>query len=326
MKKKTIRIIVVMVILVIVLVPLGIIGYIYFFLPNVPLKDVRIDPAPERIERGNYLANHVTVCIDCHSTRDWNRFSGPLVAGTEGKGGEKFDEKKGFPGTFYAPNITPFHLSTWTDAEIYRAITAGMAKDGRALFPVMPYIYYGTLDDEDVSGIIAYIRSLPSIDNTPPPSSAGFPMNLIMRLIPKQGMPGKIPDTGDRAGYGKYLVTASGCIECHTPVKKGQIIEEKAFSGGREFNVPFGILRSPNITPDPATGIGSWTLEAFVFRFRAYDLSTYQPQAVTDKDFNTLMPWTMYAGMTLHDLEALYEYLRTLTPVVNKVEKTTFIR
>ncbi|HMY47643.1 MAG TPA: cytochrome C, partial [Leptospiraceae bacterium] len=70
----------------------GLLGYVRFALPNVgPAPVMTIESTPERVERGKYLANHVTVCIDCHSTRDWSKFSGPLVPGAIGKGGELFD-------------------------------------------------------------------------------------------------------------------------------------------------------------------------------------------------------------------------------------------
>ncbi len=326
MKKRRIRIIVIAVIIVIIAVPLGIVGYIVMFKPSIPLKQVKVDITAERVERGKYLANHVTVCMDCHSTRDWTKFSGPPVAGTFGKGGEVFDQKLGFPGVFYSPNITPYHLSGWTDAEIYRAIASGEAKDGRAMFPIMPYLYYGTLDDEDIYSIIAYIRGLPSITSTVPAPDPDFPMNIFMRLIPKPNKPGKKPDPSDTVAYGKYLVTASGCIECHTPVEKGQIIKDLAFSGGREFILPFGILRSANITPDKKTGIGSWTIQVFLNRFNAYNPATYVPTAVSSKDFMTIMPWTMYAGMTQSDLVSVFRYLQTVPVIENKVEKTTFIK
>ena len=326
MKKKTVRIIVVIVIALIILIPLGIIGYIMMFLPNIPLKTVQVASTPDRLERGKYLAYHITVCMDCHSTRDWSKFSGPLTAGTEGKGGERFDQALGFPGVFYSPNITPYHLSDWSDAEVYRTITSGEAKDGRALFPIMPYLYYGSMDDEDIYSLIAFVRSLPPLASTTPAPKPDFPINIIMRTIPKPGIPGKLPPASDTVNYGKYLVNASGCIECHTPVNKGQIIKEKAFSGGREFEMPFGILRSANISQDKKTGIGSWTTQVFLNRFKAYDLTTYVPPAVTKNDFMTLMPWTMYAGMTTSDLVSVFRYLQTLPAMENKVEKTTFIK
>ncbi|MEQ1625411.1 MAG: hypothetical protein ABL870_12005 [Sediminibacterium sp.] len=82
------------------------ISYIVIILPNVGSPEIlTIQPTPKSIERGKYLANSVTVCMDCHSTRDWNKFPGPLVEGTLGKGGEVFDQRYGFLGSFYARNI-----------------------------------------------------------------------------------------------------------------------------------------------------------------------------------------------------------------------------
>lgn len=82
------------------------------------------------IARGKYLANHVAVCMDCHSTRKWNKYSGPMDENAQGAGGEIFDQNMGFPGKFISPNITPYALREWTDGEIFRAITSGVNKDG----------------------------------------------------------------------------------------------------------------------------------------------------------------------------------------------------
>lgn len=131
---------------VIVLVLVGGITYITQALPNITEpKALHIEQTPERLARGEYLANHVAVCMDCHSTRDWNKLSGPPVPGTLGKGGEVFDQSMNFPGRFVAKNITPFNLKDWSDGDIYRAITSGVDKDGHVLFPVMPYLYYNKL-------------------------------------------------------------------------------------------------------------------------------------------------------------------------------------
>jgi mono/diheme cytochrome c family protein len=294
-------------------------AYIIFARPNVDLKDIRVEVTKDRVERGRYLANHVTVCMDCHSTRDWSRFSGPPITGTEGKGGEKFDPSMGFPGVYYSPNITPYSLASWSDAEIYRAITSGVSKDGHPLFPVMPYTYYGTMATEDIYSIIAYIRSLSPIQYTAQVSEADVPMNIILHLIPKEANPGQIPPVSDTVKYGQYLVNASGCIECHSPVEKGQIIPGKAFTGGRLFTIPSGELRSPNLTPDMETGIGSWTADVFVKRFKDYDPAGYQAPVLPKGAFNTIMPWTMYAGMDTTDLRAIYAYLHSLEPVKNEV-------
>ena len=296
--------------------------YLRFALPSVPLKDISAQSTPERIARGEYLANHVMVCIDCHSTRAWDKFSGPIIAGTLGKGGEVFDQKLGFPGSFSSPNITPFNLKGWTDAEIYRAITSGVNKDGKALFPIMPYLAYRTLDTEDILSVIAYIRTLPSVESNPPASDPAFPMNFILNTFPKPAMPGKRPEMSDTINYGKYIVQAAGCIECHTPAEHGQIVQKLAFSGGREFQMPDGTeLLSSNITPDPETGIGKWSKEAFIFRFKTYNLATYNPPVLKTGELQSIMPWTMYAGMDTTDLTAVYKYLRTLPPVSHLVKK-----
>jgi len=305
----------------IVIFVIGVILYLRFALPAIPLKEINVQVTPERVEHGKYLANHVMVCMDCHSVRDWKLYSGPPVEGTLGQGGEVFDQKMGFPGSFSASNITPFNLKSWTDAEIYRAITSGVKKDGSAMFPIMPYPYYGTLDTEDIYCIIAYIRSIPEIESFPPASVPAFPMSIILNTIPKKALPTQKPLPSDTLKYGEYLVKAAGCIECHTPADHGQIIKELAYTGGREFQFPDGLLMSSNLTPDPETGIGNWTKEAFINRFHAYDIEVNPPMPVGKGMIQTIMPWTMYAGMTENDLSAIYAYLQSLDPVKNKVVK-----
>ncbi len=125
----------------------ALLAYVKFALPDVDkAQDLKVELTPERIARGSYLANHVTVCMDCHSTRDFSKFSGPVVEGTLGKGGDRFDETMGFPGVYYSKNITPAGISRYTDGELYRGITTGVTKEGRAMFPVMPYPYYSKMD------------------------------------------------------------------------------------------------------------------------------------------------------------------------------------
>lgn len=302
------------------------IGYIKFILPDVgDAPDMKVELTPERIERGKYLANHVTVCIDCHSARDWMRYSGPPIEGTLGKGGDVFDQKFGFPGFYTSKNITPAALGDWTDGEIYRAITTGVNKDGKALFPVMPYPYYGQMDDEDIKCIIAYIRTLKPIENKPEESHSDFPMSLIINTIPKKGTPQKRPDPKDEIATGKYLINAASCIECHTQINdKGQLIAGMEFGGGRSFPFPDGtVLRSSNITPDPQAGIGSMSREQFINLFRTRSDSTLINSMLNPGDLNTIMPWGMYGGMTDQDLGAIYAYLKTVKPVKEKVLKYT---
>ena len=292
-----------------------------FALPNVgEPEDITISASKEQIERGKYLAHAVTVCMDCHSVRDWTKFSAPLVEGTLGQGGETFDQKFGFPGAYYSKNITPFGIGSWTDGELLRAISSGVNKEGKALFPLMPHPNYGRMDKEDLLAIIAYLRTLSPIENTVKESSSDFPMNIIINTIPKKAEFSKIPDHKDQLAYGQYLFNAAACNECHTKQDKGAPIEGMTAAGGFEFPLPSGgIVRSANITQDKETGIGNWSEGAFVARFKMYSDSSYTHRTVAQGEFNTVMPWTMYANMTEEDLKAIFLYMKTIKPVTNKV-------
>ncbi|MBV9987707.1 MAG: c-type cytochrome [Chitinophagaceae bacterium] len=320
--RKIVRALVVIVFLLVIIAGAAA-AYVYFFLPNVgPAANVKIEATPQRIERGKYLAEHVAVCIDCHSTRDWSQFSGPMVDGSYGKGGDSFPRQFGFPGTFYARNITPYGIGSWTDGEVLRAVSSGVSKDGSALFPLMPYQHYGVSDQEDVYSIIAYIRSLPPVKNDVPRSKADFPVNVLMHLTPAKPKFATRPMPSDSVQYGQYLATMASCIDCHSMADKGEVVKGTEYGGGREFLFPGGTVRSANITTD-ATGIRDWTRAAFISRFKAYVDSSYHSPKLGMTDFNSPMPWTMYAGMTEADLAAIYTYLRTVKPIGNKVEKFT---
>lgn len=304
----------------------ALVGYVKLALPNIEAPEMTITSTPEKIERGKYLANNVMVCMDCHSKRDFSVFSGPPVAATWGAGGERFGHNIGMPGEIYSSNITPAKLAAYTDGELYRAITAGVAKDGRALFNIMPYGAYGKADKRDIEAVMCYIRSLQPIDNELPARQLDFPVNLIINTVPIAASHTDRPDENDVVAYGRYMVTIAGCVECHTPMSgPGQLDMTKAFAGGFEFPFADGsVVRSVNITPH-ATGLGNWSKEMFIAKFKAYDTQTYQPTPVAAGEFNSYMPWTMYAGMTEEDLGAIYEYLRTLEPIDNAVERFTAV-
>ena len=312
-------------ILTIILVVVGLaVAYICIFLPNTgPSQDLKVAITPEKVARGEYLANHVCACMDCHSRRDFGKFSGPPKADEPlGGGGDAFTKAMGFPGTFYAKNITPYHLDDWTDGEIFRAITTGVNKSGKALFPVMPYEDYGKMSVDDITSIIAYLRTLQPVKRDVPVSNADFPVNVLVHTMPKPAHPQPAPDKNNVSAYGKYLTAAAGCMDCHTKFEHGKFTGT-VLAGGREFNMADGTLRSPNLTPDAHTGIGSWSEAQFVGRFKIYADSAEKNIPVGPHDFNTPMAWTMYAGMDSSDLSAIYTYLHTLTPTQNVVEKFT---
>ncbi|MCK7555914.1 c-type cytochrome [Chitinophaga sedimenti] len=310
------------IVLVLILGVAGVGVYVKTALPNVgPAPEITLKNTPERIANGRYLAHHVAVCMDCHSTRDWSRYAGPMVEKGIGGGGEVFNKQMGFPGDFYAPNITPHALSGWTDGEIFRAVTTGVSKDGHALFPVMGYHRFGQMDQEDIMDVIAYLRTLEPVVNEIPRSKADFPVNVLINTMPAKAAFTKRPAESDQVAYGKYLINASGCVDCHSQTDKGKVIPGTEFGGGMEFAQPAGIVRSPNITFDKANGIGSWSKDMFVQRFKMYTDSGYAPRQLKPGELNTPMPWSMYAGMKTSDLEAIYAYLQSVKPLDNKVER-----
>jgi hypothetical protein len=181
----------------------------------------------------------------------------------------------------------------------------------------MPCKAYGSLDDEDIYSVIAYLRTMAPIENVVPASRSDFPVNFIIRTMPTEGQPTVRPPMKDSLAYGKYITTAAACFDCHTPVtEKGAPVLSKGFSGGREFPMPDGgICTSTNITFDNETGIGDWDMDKFIHAFKSYDLASYVPKAMEEGDENTVMPWTMYANMDTADLAAIYYYLKSLPPV-----------
>jgi hypothetical protein len=301
----------------------GLLTFVKVGLPNVEkAADLKIDYTPERVERGKYLANNVMICMDCHSQRDYSKFGAPMKPGTFGAGGELFGVEMGFPGNFYSANLTPYHLKDWTDGELFRAITTGVSRDGRALFPIMPYQNFGQADKEDIYSVIAYIRTLEPVKYDVPASEAVFPMNFIINTIPAEPTFTTKPDKTDQLAYGKYLFTSASCGDCHTKREQGEPLPGMFLAGGMEFPFPDNtILRSANITQDKETGIGAWKEEDFMNKFRAFRDSTFVPTEVKEGEFRTLMPWLFYSRMEDDDLRAIYAYLKTVPPVNHKVVK-----
>jgi hypothetical protein len=224
-----------------------------------------------------------------------------------------------------AQNITPdpeTGLGKWTDGEILRAIREGVDRNGDALFPMMPYMHLRTMCDEDAKSVVVYLRALKPVRNQVAGKHIDFPVNLFIKFAPKPlDGPVSAPDPNNSVAYGKYLTTIGGCYECHTPHDdKNGLIADKPFAGGWEMRGPWGRVVTANLTPHPDTYIGQATKEAFIGRFRAF--ASFDPKAAptTPPGRNTVMPWLAFAQMTDHDLGAIYDYLKTVKPIENKVK------
>jgi len=119
----------------------------------------------DMVERGRYLVT-VSGCNDCHTPGylygqpDMNR----MLSGSE----------IGWPGPWglaFAANLTPDEetgLGKWSDEEVLAAIQNGQRPDGRMLAPIMPYMNFMNLTDEDAKAIVAYLRSIPAVKHEEP--------------------------------------------------------------------------------------------------------------------------------------------------------------
>jgi mono/diheme cytochrome c family protein len=114
---------------------------------------------------------------------------------------------------------------------------------------------------------------------------------------------------------GQYLVTISGCNDCHTPGYLFGKPDMERFLGGSDvgFEIPGqGVFVAPNITPDKETGIGSWTPEQITAALQA----GIRPDG---RMLAPIMPWHAFAHLTKDDAQAIVAYLQSVQPVKNKV-------
>lgn len=127
------------------------------------------------------------------------------------------------------------------------------------------------------------------------------PVLLLLPLVVASAQPG--PEVG-QVERGQYLVHAAGCVTCHTKDEDGAI----PFAGGRALETAFGTFYTPNITPDPATGIGGWSEQQFVRALKHGIAPGGEP-------YYPAFPYTFYAGMSDADAQAIFAYLQALEPV-----------
>ncbi len=113
-----------------------------------------------------------------------------------------------------------------------------------------------------------------------------------------------VPDGGN-VENGKLIFTAADCASCHASPGQSNRLR---LGGGLALASPFGVLRVPNISPDPRDGIGRW---------RTVDLANALLSGVSPdgKHYYPALPYTSYSHMRLSDIRDLMAYLRTLPPV-----------
>jgi hypothetical protein len=222
------------------------------------------------------------------------------------------------PGQVVAPNITPdpeTGAGNWTDDQLARAIREGIGHDGRTLFPMMPYEHFRHMSDEDLASIIVYLRALPPVHNPLSQTAIIFPVKYLIRGVPLPVTdPVPAPDVSTPEKRGEYMVTMSGCSDCHTPVDSHQApLPGMDFGGGFILAGPFGRVASANITQDPS-GIPYYDTKMFI--------DTIRTGKVRARTLNPIMPVQVYSGMTDEDLSSIFAYLKTVKPVRHRVDNT----
>jgi mono/diheme cytochrome c family protein len=265
--------------------------------------------AQDAVTRGEYLV-HAGGCVSCHTALGGAAFAGGRALVTPF-------------GTFYSPNITPdldTGIGGWTDAQFLRALRTGVRPDGANYFPVFPFPSFTNITDADALAIKAYLFSLPPVRQTDRPHDVAFPFSWRFlqfgwkTLFFREG-PFRVDPSHDAAyNRGAYLVTAlAHCGECHTPRNLfGAVKPAAALSGTPDG--PDG-QAVPNITPDPATGIGQWQEQDIVTL-----LATGRtPEESTVKGAMREAVQDGLKFLTDADRQAIAHYLLAQKPIMHKI-------
>jgi mono/diheme cytochrome c family protein len=283
-----------------------------------PVTGRKFEVTPTRLARGRYLAE-AAPCFHCHSEHDVSTPEYPRIEAKKGAGWRLPAPEL---NNISARNITPdpeTGIGLWSDDEIARAIREGVDNKGEALFPIMPYMHFRNMSDEDVESIVVYLRTLPPVRNVVEKRHLPFPLNVLVNTMPKPlttPVPG-IAATATDTAKGEYLVQAIAvCGECHTPTdNQGQPLPGMAFGGGGSFFEPLGgrTVFSMNITPDPS-GIAHYDEAMFK--------QTLRTGRLAGRMLSHVMPFENFRNFTDEDLHDIFAYIRTLPPVQHRISNT----
>jgi len=168
--------------------------------------------AAELIAKGEALAGG-GYCAECHTTKGGRQFAGGFAFVTPF-------------GTLYSTNITPdpeTGIGSWSEAAFQRALRAGVARDGRQLFPVFPYDHFTKLTEADIRALYAYFMTRPPVKAVDRPNTAPFPLDvralqaLWKAIYFKPGPYQPDPKRDAEWNRGAYLAEGlAACGACHT--------------------------------------------------------------------------------------------------------------
>ena len=211
-------------------------------------------------------------------------------------------------GQVITPNLTTGQggiAAQRTDDDLLRSIRHGLRPDRTALL-FMPSTEFYFLGESDVGSVIAYIRSLPAVDNEMAASSLSVTGRIVMyiakeitflpaELIPHTAPRPTAPQPGITSEYGEYL--SYSCQVCHGPT----------YSGGEIPGFPAEWPSAPNLTSGKGSRLPSWGENGFIEIMR-----TGQKHGRSiHPDY---MPWKSYRHMNDDELQAVYIFLQSLSP------------
>jgi len=265
------------------------------------------------VARGRYVFGATGGC-GCHT----------VPKGQINAGGRRYD---GPFGTVYSTNITPDRqtgIGTWTDEQIIAAIRLGRRPNGERLLPVHPFTVFNGMAEEDLRAIVAFLRTTPPVMRPNQPKKIAVPLfesvflpAWLAAFAPRETPPPRAPTTG--VARGEYLVRAVGhCGECHTPRTMTMATDNSRFLAGNPKGPEDQPM--PNITRDPDTGIGKWSVEEIA----DYLGSGNKPDGdVAGGLMGEVIDGTLagYKDLAKADRLAIAQYLKTIPPIRNKIGK-----
>jgi mono/diheme cytochrome c family protein len=255
------------------------------------------------IARGKYVAT-ASDCIACHTAPGGAPMAGGLALSTP-------------IGAIMSTNITPSKesgIGNYTLEQFDAAVRKGVRADGKQLYPAMPYTAYALLSNDDVAALYAYFMSdVAPVETRPPETKLPFPFDIRLsmagwNLLFLDKGPFE-PDPAHDAEWnrGAYLVRGPAhCGTCHTP--RNLFMAEQASSEMAGGDV--GPWHAPNITSDPNSGIGGWSVEELVAYMRDGHVAKSQAAGPMAEAIDHSLRF-----MTEADLKAMAVYLKTVPPV-----------
>ncbi|CAN7783379.1 cytochrome c [Paraburkholderia hospita] len=214
-------------------------------------------PLPDNamLARGEYVAK-AGDCAGCHTAAQ----GGAPLAGGLGLASPF--------GTIMSSNITPdrhFGIGQYTYEDFARALREGVTRDGKRLYPAMPYASFAKISDDDMRALYDYVmhRVVP-VANPTPPSDVAFPFNQRWALrfwqlaFAPRGVYRLRADHDAQWNRGAYLVQSLGhCGACHTP--RGAAFQERGYDESSKSYLTGSVNDhwfAPNLTGDKGSGLG----------------------------------------------------------------------